>query len=521
MIHYKNIGTIALSALLLILVSNVLMAKNDPNYIIISGQVTNIDCGIAIGKHPVFIRGNSIKEGRDGYFKTVNTNREGYYYDTIYTNENKGSFEVFTYDFSGEAIDTTVYFRFIEKGNNIIIANFAIFLPYQAWKLQAKFNYTEEFDDTGLNKFKFIDQTENSDIIGWYWDFGDGSTSKLQNPTHQYRSYGLFIVRFTVTAIINNMPKTSTVTKQLYISEQKYYHLGGHVFSEYFPIDMGCAYLYLIDSANRYIAIDTIAFDTLGYYYFYQVPKGNYLVKAEPLRDSEYYGLLLPTYYGDKLFWEKAELIQLTQTNWECNINLAHSDGALTGGGSISGNIEYVNLPRSPLISAEGVNIYLFDDSDNLLTCYYSDELGSFIFDLIELNTYWLYPEVTGIQSEKIKVVLSPETPNVANVNISILPSGISYVFSDDEASQEAEVGLPYPNPVSETLNIPLNLSTNKTISFEIMDLYGHKIIYDNIGMMINSNSYNIPTTHLKNGTYILRTNVNSKIYNRVFIVAK
>lgn len=33
----------------------------------------------------------------------------------------------------------------------------------------------------------------------WFWEFGDGQTSTLQNPSHTYASYGTYLVRLTVT----------------------------------------------------------------------------------------------------------------------------------------------------------------------------------------------------------------------------------------------------------------------------------------------------------------------------------
>jgi len=519
-IYNKRNFKIALSVLFVMVIYNISIASNEVNYIIVTGQVTNINCGNSIEGHTIYIESDAVNNRQSSYYNTLTTDSEGYYYDTIATNINKGSLIIYTYDDFEKSYDTTVHFRFLNRTNNVILANFAINLHYQSWKLQARFDYVQDIGDN-RNKFSFYDQTKNDHIISWRWDFGDGTTSTLQNPTHEYQLFGLFKVTFTVTAIINNVIQTSVITQQLYINDKEYYHLGGHAFSEYFPIDLGYAYLYMIDSTERYIAIDTIAFDTLGYYYFYQIPRGNYLVKVEPMLESEYYGVLLPTYYGDKLFWDEAHTINLTSTCWEYNINLANANGMLTGEGTISGNIEYAEQPRTPLVSAEGIHIYLFDDYNNLLTCHYSNNEGSFIFDLVEINTYWLYPEITGIHTDKIKVELTPEAPNADNIEISIHANNISYVIPVDEDYHTEEVGILYPNPTFGILNVPLKITQDKHVSYEIYDMYGHKILSNYMNIMASSGNYQISTASINNGTYILRTIVDKNIYDRTFIVAK
>ena len=46
----------------------------------------------------------------------------------------------------------------------------------------------------------FYDSTVSNDLIAsWHWDFGDGGTSSVQNPSYQYRSPGTYDVRLIVT----------------------------------------------------------------------------------------------------------------------------------------------------------------------------------------------------------------------------------------------------------------------------------------------------------------------------------
>ncbi|RYE17121.1 MAG: PKD domain-containing protein [Sphingobacteriales bacterium] len=50
-------------------------------------------------------------------------------------------------------------------------------------------------------KYKFTDNSTacESTITNWYWEFGDGTTSTLKNPEHEFNSEAQFLVRLTVT----------------------------------------------------------------------------------------------------------------------------------------------------------------------------------------------------------------------------------------------------------------------------------------------------------------------------------
>lgn len=54
--------------------------------------------------------------------------------------------------------------------------------------------------------------------VNWQWDFGDGGTSSLQNPSHTYTNYGTF----TVTLIVANAAGCAdTITRSNYIRIQR------------------------------------------------------------------------------------------------------------------------------------------------------------------------------------------------------------------------------------------------------------------------------------------------------------
>lgn len=46
----------------------------------------------------------------------------------------------------------------------------------------------------------FVDTSQDDEaIISWFWDFGDGTNSTEQNPSHQYADKGNYEVQLTVT----------------------------------------------------------------------------------------------------------------------------------------------------------------------------------------------------------------------------------------------------------------------------------------------------------------------------------
>jgi len=60
---------------------------------------------------------------------------------------------------------------------------------------------------------KFYDRSvdQDNDIMIWNWDFGDGSTSTIQNPSHNYKQVGTYTVRLMVMDSKGNKDTASKV----------------------------------------------------------------------------------------------------------------------------------------------------------------------------------------------------------------------------------------------------------------------------------------------------------------------
>ncbi|MDD5265051.1 MAG: PKD domain-containing protein, partial [Candidatus Bipolaricaulis sp.] len=74
---------------------------------------------------------------------------------------------------------------------------------------KADFTYEQTIQFTGA-----ATDSDGDVISAWHWDFGDGNTSDIQNPTHQYPTGGTFTVTLTVTdarGVTGTATKTITV----------------------------------------------------------------------------------------------------------------------------------------------------------------------------------------------------------------------------------------------------------------------------------------------------------------------
>jgi PKD repeat protein len=58
---------------------------------------------------------------------------------------------------------------------------------------------------------QFTDQSSNN-TTGWAWDFGDGGTSSLQNPTHKFNNVGTYEVNLTASNIFGWSVASSSIT---------------------------------------------------------------------------------------------------------------------------------------------------------------------------------------------------------------------------------------------------------------------------------------------------------------------
>jgi PKD repeat protein len=77
---------------------------------------------------------------------------------------------------------------------------------------QLPFAYFYPTPNYGYAPLEVTFEDHSTDTILWYWDFGDGTNSSLQNPTHTYTNAGVFTVVLTASNEDGNSTYTDTIT---------------------------------------------------------------------------------------------------------------------------------------------------------------------------------------------------------------------------------------------------------------------------------------------------------------------
>jgi hypothetical protein len=480
----------------------------DKNRVIVMGQVlTNVNSK-PIVDHEIELVSDSTYNPYFIYSNKLFTDKDGYFYDTIYTHINKGAIKIITRDYQNIIHDTTVYFRFDWSEQNILFSDFCLPIELTSTANQAKFDFIANPNGHNEKEYHFFDKTQSNYIIDREWNFGDGNFSNEVNPIHIYDEFGLYKVKLTITLLstpTGEIDTTETV-KFINVTSREYFHMGGHVFAGNFPIDMGEAYLYKIED-NNIILIDTALFsDSLGYYLFYQLIDGEYLVKADLNPNSVLFNEFLPTYYSNHLVWQKADTIFHSATNFEYDIHMVPKTVMENGPGNVSGTINYgFDVHDKDFVPAVNIEILLLDENDNPLICCHSDEEGIFELDELPFGNYKVHAEITGKQTYPINININEDHFDITDLQFIIINSTIHGNLNAIDDTELIAFSLePYPNPAINQVNFELDVRQPGNIEITAFDKTGRIAISNSFRAQQGINKFSVDVSNLSPGIYFL-----------------
>ncbi len=371
--------------------------------------------------------------------------------------------------------------------------------------LMAAFDYSLDTLSGNTRLFSFTDMGIG-DPDSYFWDFGDGGSSQVQDPTHEFAGAGEFTVCLQVVRNLSGgNVMTDNVCKTLVAPE--YYDFGGLTYLGDYPLnnpvpegDTGIAYLYRKYN-NTVVPADTNLFYEFGYYWFPNTREGDYIIKVGLTDNSTHYNDYMQAYYVDALRWDKAPVFQLADTgNFMTDVHLKELYGTGNGIGVLSGNIQIEGT--CPGFSVDGIIVMLFDNEDNLLSFTLTDEDGGFSFSNLEMGLYKLYAEETALFSWATSANLDNGNPVQSGIELQMTCEGA--VGMNTLAESGIVVGDVFPNPVVDEININLDLTGESEVWAVVFDMTGRKTKERVFPLFDGNNRLKISADQLPKGVYVL-----------------
>jgi PKD repeat protein len=341
------------------------------------------------------------------------------------------------------------------------------------------------------------------------WDFGDGTFGNGQTVTHTYQQGGFKNVCMKIIGGGLVCPPICQ-TVQVGGPNPGVPSIAGVVKCFNTPADFGLVFLIEYDTVtNTLTAIDTVALDSNGFFFFHNVAHGKYFLKAALLPTSVNYFSYMPTYYGNSLTWNYAQYVNVTIAQPAILIQLPLIAGANPGGpGFIGGNVNNGANKGEPI---EGVEVMITDMSDNPLAYSWSNDKGQFSMTNLPLGMYKVYADIPGLNSVPGIISLSAGSPGMSNIQIIVSSTQVTVGFADVSETIEY-IGQVFPNPSNGTLGIELGMTGQNSLTFNVFDQSGRLINSERreLGLGIGIQEFDVQ--NLAPGFYIMTIQSNEGV---------
>jgi hypothetical protein len=259
-----------------------------------------------------------------------------------------------------------------------------------------------------------------------------------------------------------------------------------------------------------------------GDFFIEGIQAGDYMLYAIP-KPNQNFGI--PAYYVDKLDWQDANWIQVTNHTTAIDLVLDPVLPYNTGTASIEGSImvgddssynpdvfgdEWFPSTKNNGDPARNIPILLYDNQMNPMDFRLTDEQGQFNFTQMEYGSYYVKVEKAGLQSDALQVTLDASNPLASDISFTL---NQGQVISVEENYSLSEIKV-YPNPVESELAIVLP-GGSKNVSIELFSIRGRKIDLKGLENFQgpSSQKYNLDISSIQSGVYMLKITVNDTIF--------
>ncbi len=443
-------------------------------WVFVEGLVFSLQDTMPVTNHPVTIMADSANGVV--YYNVVLTDSSGYYFDNVpVMTGDPGTLYVRTMDCNNELIQA---FFIYDSVNTYFRQDF--FICTVNTECEANFSY---------DSFQFTDLSTGN-IYSWLWDFGDGTFSQEQHPYHLFPGPGTYETCLVITG--NNC--SDTYCNTIMISDTVYGQIYGQVFAGNFPLQYGTVLLFEMNPISGFMTRDESQVDENGIYFFSLVPEGIYLVQAVPFDSNGF----LPTYYGDVLSWQQAMPVEMVLPGRQFDISLVTAGPMAPGPGSVSGQINNVNVERAPV---DLFNMMLMDENGIAIGFSSVNNQGYFDFGEMGFGTYFLRAELSGVVSDNVRIEITPELPHV---DVVLNYSGTSVLGLEETPALENVLSV-YPNPFSDRFTLSFNYPGSGMIEISIWSMTGQRVYLEVLSGNAGQKTVSISLSGYPEGLYTLR----------------
>ena len=134
------------------------------------------------------------------------------------------------------------------------------------------------------------------------------------------------------------------------------------------------------------------------------------------------------------------------------------------------------------------INMILKNSQGNPIGYKKVSTTGTFGFPSLAYGTYWLHPEMPGVTSDDIMIVLTPEKPH-ADVVMTFTGHKILGIGTAQGIVNRCSV---YPNPVGENLTIAIDLKQAVNARVGMYNITGQPVVDRPVNLDNGDNKINI-----------------------------
>ncbi len=348
-------------------------------------------------------------------------------------------------------------------------------------------------DSSSVNGLNFSNYSFGNSTV-FAWDFGDGSTSNVENPNHVYAAAGTYQVCLTISDSSNTCQ--STYCDVVTVGGQN----GG-----------GCqAYFYSsIDSSNTNLVN------------FSNYSNGTPTTFAWDFGDNTTSNLENPNHV-----YAAAGTYQVCLTIGDSSgVTCVFCDNIITGnqGGTCQANFYVVNDSIDPT----NITVYDYSTCGNGGNCQYLWDFGDGTTSTAQYFTTHIYPgngpyylcltigDGNGCSSTHCDSIYAGRSGGIT-LNIHNQLAGI------DESKSVSTVLENYPNPFSGSTTVNYSISKNAIVELTIVDLMGNKVaVIEKDTKSAGSYTAKWNAENVTDGMYLIRLKVNDQLTTKKIIITK